>query len=134
MTVHTEDSRSLVVKFVSAFGDQRFDDARSLLHDEFVAHAAGDVPYSGDYRGAAGFLELVTTMSEALDVMPTSEMQFIADDDKVVLHYRLKFTGRASGDSAEMSMSEVFTIRDGLIAELDVFYKNPSAVQALLAQ
>jgi ketosteroid isomerase-like protein len=132
MTTQTEDSRALVVKFVGAFGDQRFDDARSLLHDEFVAHAAGDMPYSGDYRGSAGFLELVTTMSEALEVTPTSEMQFIADGDTVVLHYRLKFTGRVSGKSAEMSMSEVFTVRDGLITELDVFYKNPSAVKALL--
>jgi ketosteroid isomerase-like protein len=120
------------VKFVDAFGEQRFDDARSLLHHEFVAHAAGDVPYSGDYRGAAGFLELVTKMSDVLEVTPTSPMHFIADGDTVVLHYRLTFTGRASGNSAEMSMSEVFTIRDGLIAELDVFYKNPSAVRALL--
>jgi ketosteroid isomerase-like protein len=132
MTAQTEDSRALVMKFVEAFGDHRFGDAQRLLHDEFVAHAAGDVPYSGDYRGSAGFLELITKMSEALAVTPTSEMQFIADGDKVVLHYRLTFTGRASGRTAEMSMSEVFTVRDGLIMELDVFYKNPSAVRALL--
>ncbi|WP_319435554.1 nuclear transport factor 2 family protein [Mycobacterium sp. RTGN5] len=134
MTTQTEASRALVMKFVEAFGGQRFDDAQRLLHDEFVAHAAGDVPYSGDYRGSAGFLELVTKMSGALEVLPTSEMHFIADGHTVVLHYRLRFTGRASGESAEMSMSEVFTIRDGLILELDVFYKNPAAVQALLAQ
>ena len=134
MTVQTEDSRALVVKFVEAFGDQRFDDAHRLLHEEFVAHAAGDVPYSGDYRGSAGFLELVTKMSAALEVRPTSDMHYIADGDTVVLHYRLTFTGRGSGQSAEMSMSEVFTIRDGLIAELDVFYKNPSAVRALLKE
>jgi hypothetical protein len=54
-------------------------------------------------------------------------------DDKVVLYYRLTFTARASGESVEMSMAEVFTVHDGLIVELDVFYKNPSAVEALLA-
>ena len=31
-----------------------------------------------------------------------------------------------------MSVAEVFVVRDGLIAELDVFYKDPSAVVALL--
>jgi ketosteroid isomerase-like protein len=133
MTEQTDVSRALVMKYVDAFSDQRLDDALSLLHDEFVAHAAGDVPYSGDYRGSAGFLELVTNMSDVLEVVPSSEMQFLADGDKVVLHYRLTFTGRASGESAEMTMAEVFTLRDGLIAELDVFYKNPSAVRALLA-
>jgi ketosteroid isomerase-like protein len=132
MTARTEDCRAIVVKFVDAFGDQRLDEALSLLHDDFVVHAAGDVPYSGDYRGAAGFLDLITKMSEVLELTPSPEMQFLADGDKVVLHYRLTFTGRASGESVEMSMAEVFTVRDGLIVELDVFYKNPSAVEALL--
>jgi hypothetical protein len=56
MTAQTEDSRALVGKFVDAFGDQRVDDALRLLHDEFLVHAAGDVPYSGDYSGPSGFL------------------------------------------------------------------------------
>lgn len=133
MTAQTEDCRAIVVKFVDAFGDQRLDDALSLLHDEFVVHAAGDVPYSGDYSGPAGFLELITKISDALELTPSPQMQFLADGDKVVLHYRLRFTARASGESVEMSMAEVFTVRDGLIVELDVFYKNPSAVEALLA-
>jgi uncharacterized protein len=133
MTARTEDCRAIVVKFVDAFGDQRLDDALSLLHDEFVVHAAGDVPYSGDYCGPAGFLELITKISDALELTPSPQMQFLADADKVVLHYRLRFTARASGENVEMSMAEVFTVRDGLIVELDVFYKKPSAVEALLA-
>jgi ketosteroid isomerase-like protein len=132
MTAQTEDSRALIGKFVDAFGDRRLDDALSLLHDEFVVHAAGDVPYSGDYVGPSGFLELITKMTEALELSPSPDMQFLADSDKVVLHYRLKFTARASGENAEMSLAEVFTVRDGLIVELDVFYKNPSDVKALL--
>ena len=56
-------------------------------------------------------------------------MLFLADNDKVVLRYRLTFTARASGESVEMTMAEVYTVRDGLILELDVFYKNPSAVK-----
>jgi ketosteroid isomerase-like protein len=133
MAERTEDSRALEMKFVDAFGEQRLDDALSLLREDFVIHAAGDVPYSGDYRGPAGFAELITQMSQVLEFTPSPDMQFLSDNDKVVLHYRLTFTARASGLSAEMSMAEVFTIRDGLIAELDVFYKNPSAVGALLA-
>jgi ketosteroid isomerase-like protein len=134
MTAEAEDCRAIVVKFVDAFGDQRLDDALSLLDDEFVVHAAGDVPYSGDYFGPTGFLELVTKISEMLELMPSPKMQFLADGDKVVLHYRLTFTARASGESVEMSMAEVFTVQEGLIMELDVFYKNPSAVEALLAR
>ncbi len=132
MTNQTEGSRALVVKFVEAFGGQRLDDALSLLHGEFVVHAAGDGPYSGDYFGPSGFVELITKMSEALELSPNPDMQFLADSDKVVLHYRLTFTASASRQSVAMSMAEVFTVRGGLIVELDVFYKNPSAVKALI--
>jgi hypothetical protein len=32
-----------------------------------------------------------------------------------------------------MSLVEVYTVRNGLIVELDVYYKDPSAVAKLLA-
>ncbi len=124
--------QAIVEKFVVAFGEGRLDDALSLLHDEFVIHAAGGVPYSGDYLGAKGFTRLITTMMETLELTPSPEMEYLVDGDKVVIYYRLTFTARASGDSVEMRVTEVFTVRDGLIAELDVFYKDPSAVTALL--
>ena len=103
-----------------------------LLHDEFVVHAAGGVPYSGDYLGAEGLSELIAKILPVLDLTPSPEMQYLVDGDKVVLYYRLTFTARASGESTEMGVAEVFSVRDGLIVELDVFYKDPSAVVALL--
>lgn len=124
--------QAIVEKFVVAFGEGRLDDALSLLHDEFVIHAASGVPYSGDYLGAKGFARLITTMMELLQLTPSPEMEYLVDGDKVVIYYRLTFTARASGDSVEMRVAEVFSVRDGLIAELDVFYKDPSAVAALL--
>jgi ketosteroid isomerase-like protein len=126
------DTRAVVETFVNAFGEGRLDDALSLLHDEFVVHAAGGVPYSGDYLGAEGFSELIAKILPVLDLTPSSEMQYVADGDQVVLHYRLTFTAHATAKSVEMSVAEVFVVRDGLIAELDVFYKEPSAVVALL--
>ena len=126
------DTRAVVATFVNAFGEGRLDDALSLLHDEFVVHAAGGVPYSGDYLGAEGFSELIAKILPVLDLTPSPEMQYVVDGDQVVLHYRLTFTAHATAKSVEMSVAEVFVVRDGLIAELDVFYKEPSAVVALL--
>ncbi|ORA20611.1 hypothetical protein BST14_01070 [Mycobacterium arosiense ATCC BAA-1401 = DSM 45069] len=62
-------------------------------------------------------------------------MQYLVDDDQeiVVLYYLLTFTAHASGESVEMKVAEVVSVRDGLIVELDVFYKNPSALTTLLA-
>ena len=132
MTADTEACRAIVENFVNAIGDQRLDDARSLLHDEFVIHAAGDVPYRGDYHGPEGFFALLEKIYQVVELIPSPEMQYLADGGKVVLYYRLTFTARVSGESVEMAVAEVLSVRDGLIVELDVFYKNPSAVTALL--
>jgi uncharacterized protein len=127
------DARSVVENFVVAFGEGRLEDALAMLHDDFVIHAAGDVPYSGDYVGAEGFRELITRMMAVLELTPSTDTQYLLDGETVAIYYRLRFTARASGESIEMPASEVFTVRDGLIAELDVFYKHPSAVTALLS-
>ncbi len=88
--------------------------------------------YSGDYVGAEGFSTPIAKILPVLDLTPSPEMQYLVDGDNVVIYYRLTFTAHASGMSIEMSVAEVFTVRDGLITELDVYYKNPSAVAARL--
>lgn len=67
----TEDVRSVVERFVVAFRDGRLSDALDLLHDDFVIHAAGDVPYTGDYHGAEGFSVLISKMMESLELTPS---------------------------------------------------------------
>lgn len=132
MTAMTEDCQAIVVKFMNAIVDERLDDARSLLHDEFVVHEAGGVPYSGDYHGPQGFFELLMNINEVLELTPSPAIQYLRADDTVAMFYRLTFTARATGESVEMGVVEVYSVRDGLIVELDVFYKDPSAIAALL--
>ena len=77
----TEDCRATVVNFVNAIVDQRLDDARTLLHDEFVIHAAGGVPYSGEYHGPEGLFQLLAKIFELLE--PTlGPIQYLVDNDQ----------------------------------------------------
>jgi uncharacterized protein len=55
-----------------------------------------------------------------VDFTPSTDMKYIVDGDNVVLHYRLAFTSRASGKSTETGVTEVFSVRDGLITDIDV--------------
>ncbi len=129
----TQDAQAIVAEFMRAIVEERFDEARGLLHDEFVVHEAGGLPYSGEYHGPQGFFELFEKINEGLELIPDEAIQYLLAEDTVALRYRLKFTARASGLSAEMSLVEIYTVRDGLIVYLDVYYKDPSAVAALLA-
>jgi|ERR1700756_3017508 uncharacterized protein len=128
-----DGAQAIVGKFMQAIVEEKFDDARSLLHDEFVVHETGGVPYSGEYHGPQGFFELFAKMNENLELTPDPAIQYLLADDTVAMRYRLKFTARVSGRSVAMSLVEIYTVRDGLIVELDVYYKDPSAVAALLA-
>jgi hypothetical protein len=49
---------------MQAMVEERFDDARSLLHDEFVVYEAGGVPYSGEYHCPESFFKLFAQMNE----------------------------------------------------------------------
>jgi ketosteroid isomerase-like protein len=130
----TEKSLAIVGQFSKAMGTGKLDEACTLLHDDFVVHEAGGLPYSGDYHGPNGFVELVTMMNDVLELTPGHMTQRPLSGDTVASLFRLTFTSRASGKSVHMGLVEVYTVRDGLITELDVYYKDPSAVAALLAQ
>ena len=123
----------LVRRFMAATGPERQHERRSLLHDDFVVHEAGGLPFSGDYHGPQGFFELLNRMNDVLDLAVGSIATEPLGDDAVAARFRLTFISRASGKSVEMALVEIYTVRDGRITELDVYYKDPAAIAALLA-
>jgi uncharacterized protein len=125
------DALATVERFMNAIVAERLDDARCLLHDEFVAYEAGGLPYSGEYHGPQGFFDLLAKMTEGMEMTLGPAPQCLLAGDSVAVRSRVTFTSRASGKSVEMRLVEVYTVRDGLIVELDVYYKDPSAVAAL---
>lgn len=130
----TESSVEIVQKFSTAVREGDFEAMGRLLHDDFVAHEAGGLPYSGDYRGLSGFRDLLAKMNDAMTVSPGPFTSEPLGENAVALRFSLTFTARASGHSVTMDLIEVYTLRDGKIDDLDVYYKDPAAVTALLDQ
>ena len=128
-----ERTLATVRRFIAATGVERRNERRSLLHDDFVVHEAGGLPFSGDYHGSQGFFELLNRMNDVLELTAGPITTAPLGGDTVAARFRLTFTSRASGKSVEMRLVEIYTVRDGRIAELDVYYKDPAAVAALLA-
>ena len=126
-------SLATVRRFMAATGAERRNERRSLLHDDFVVHEAGGLPFSGDYHGSQGFFELLNRMNDMLELTVGPITTDPLGDHAVAARFRLTFVSRASGKSVEMGLVEIYTVRDGRIAELDVYYKDPAAVAAILA-
>ncbi|OCB08084.1 hypothetical protein A5644_07965 [Mycobacterium intracellulare subsp. yongonense] len=120
-------------RFSVAVREGDFDEMGRLLDDDFVAHEAGGLPYSGDYRGLSGFRGLLETMNDAMTLSPGPFTSEQLGESAVALRFSLTFTVRASGKSVTMNLIEVYTLRNEKIVDLDVYYKDPAAVTALLA-
>ena len=123
-----------VGQFSKALGEKDLDQACTLLHHDLVVHEAGGLPYSGEYHGPQGFRELLAKMNESMELTAGPVTRDCLSDDTVVSRFRLTFTARTSGESVEMGLVELYKVQDGLIIELDVYYKDPSAGTALLAR
>jgi ketosteroid isomerase-like protein len=128
-----ETSLAVVTRFGDAVSTGNLDEVRRLLDEDVVVHEAGGLPYSGDYHGPQGFIDLLTTMTEVFELTPGPIDRTPLDDDTVVCRFRLRFTVRGSGRSVEMNLVELYRVRQGRIVDLDVYYKDPSAVTDLLA-
>ncbi len=128
-----ERNLATVRRFIAAAGAEHRNERRSLLHDDFVVHEAGGLPFSGDYHGSQGFFELLKRMNDVLELTAGPVTTDPLGDDAVAARLRLTFASRVSGKSVQMGLVEIYTLRDGLIVELDVYYKDPAAVTALLA-
>lgn len=100
--------------------------ALEFLHPDVVAHQAESLPYGGEYRGKDEFRELLTKIGETVEFEITLLGMHDADDT-IVAVYLAKFTSRASGNSIEMLVSEVYGFTDGLISSVNVFYKDSKA-------
>lgn len=129
----TESSLAIVQRFSTAVREGDFGEMGRLLHDDFVAREAGGLPYSGDYRGLSGFRDLLEKMNDAMTLSPGPFSSEQLGENAVVLRFSLTFTARASGESVTMDLIEVYTLRSGKIVDLDVYYKDPASVTALLA-
>jgi ketosteroid isomerase-like protein len=122
----------IVRRFMSATGADGRPERTRLLHEDFVVSSAGGLPFSGEYHGPQGFFDLIGKMYEVLELAPGPITLNPLGQDAVVARFRLTFTARSSGNHVEMDLAEIYTISDGLIVKLDVYYKDPAAVAALI--
>lgn len=114
--------------------EDTFPEALGLLHEDFVVHSPRALPWGGEYRGQEGFIDLLTRITSMLDVGNEVPMQFFDAGDCVVMKGMGRFTSHSSGQSAVVQIVELFTVRDGKLVDMDIYYKDPGAVTALSAE
>jgi uncharacterized protein len=59
-------------------------------------------------------------------------VELFPNGDRVAARLTLRLVSHATGKTVDMPLMEIFTVRDGSIAELEVFYSDTARMLAAL--
>lgn len=106
--------------------------AMSIFHPDVIAHEAGALPFGGDHLGRPAYLAMLGALHStyALDVR---DKQIIDGGDRVVLRLDLALTAAGTGRTGTQICLVVLSFVDGLVTDVDIFYKDTEAMVGLLA-
>jgi ketosteroid isomerase-like protein len=122
----------VVRRFEDAFVRGDLDEVLSLLTEDVVVHEAASLPYAGEHRGHDGFLRLADTFNRVWEMTSELDLTFLdTGTDRVVVLVAYDVVARATGRPFRLDHVEIYTVRDGRIADLDIYYKDTAAMVAI---
>lgn len=129
----SQDDMAVVRKFTDGLGAGDVAGCLDLVHDDLVFSEAPNLPFGGDYLGKDGFVQLLRNVSRDFRVqLGTPEIG--AGEEFVAVRVSGTMTARATGRSMPMDAVDLYQVRAGKIARIDVFYKDTAAVVELVRE
>ena len=126
-------SAAIVGRFFEAVLSGDVATLKELVSPECVVHEPADLPYGGDHVGVDGLLAMFGAINRDLEFSMAGEPLLLeAGEGRVVVRIPGRFVSRASGRTAEFPIAEIYTLVEGQIVDVDVFYKEPAAIRSLL--
>ena len=127
--VMSSENIRVVERFEHAFVRGDMDEVLSLLHEDIVVHEAPSLPYAGDHRGHDGFLKLAEAFNRVWEMTSPLDLTVLdAGETAVVVLVRYDVVARATGNALTLDHVEIYTVRDGKITDLDVYYRDTAAI------
>ena len=107
-----------------------FAEFAATLANDVVLHQSPDLPWGGEYFGPKRYEEWARAMSVVFDRVDMRDLRFFEQDDTVVIVGTLATRSRATGETMELPMTQVVTVKDGKITDFRPFYWNVPAYAA----
>lgn len=125
------DDEAVVNEWFNALAAGDLDRMMAVAGPDTVVHEAENLPYAGDIVGVDGIrTDLLGKMSAVSDLAVT-ETSVAQAGDRVLVQMTGEFTSKATGRTVAMPMIEIYTVRDGKIRDIDVFYKDTAKINVL---
>lgn len=123
---------AVIEQMISAFTKHDIDKALSCLHKDVVLNEADSLPYGGDFVGHAGFKSFLAKLSAVFDI-EVNKAEVVDAGPKVLVRADITVKSRANGRSVSMPIVELYSVIDGQVRHIDVYYKDAKAMSDLLA-
>ena len=107
--------------------------ALEALHDDCVIHEPESLWYRGDWSGPGGFQQILGLMADKVE-MAVRAYDVSPCDDRAVMTAQITMTSRATGRTIDFPVTELYQARDGQIIDMDIYYKDTSALCALVGE
>ncbi|MGX4688159.1 nuclear transport factor 2 family protein [Streptomyces sp. JNUCC 63] len=103
------------------------------FQEDIAVHEAESLPYGGDWKGREGLRNLMDTIGSITELAPTDIEVFDAGDGIVITRQTANFTSKSTGATLSVPMVEIYTMVDGKIQDIDVYYKDTKAMVDLFS-
>lgn len=111
-------NRDLIVGGIEAAQAGDIEGFMAILHPEVEVFEPDYLPYGGTYHGRDGFLELFGKATAVIDFPTLEVISATADEERTVLLMKCKL----ASNGEETFITEHWTIEDGLVVEVRVFW------------
>ena len=106
----------------------------ALMHPEVEVFEPASLPYGGTWKGRDGFAELLQKIMGLADLSIGDDPKIHETSDGLIMEMQVTFTSHKDGEAFATSAVEVDRLRDGLVREIDVFYKDVAAINEFFAR
>lgn len=116
-----------------ALYERDFEAAMRYAHPDLTVREAPSLPYRGTYVGLAGQRQLLADVDAiwAFDGDAIDSEFFAAAGGLVVSRVTGRATLRATGQAVDFLVVELFTVRDGRVADIEVYYYDQEPLRAV---
>ncbi|MGE5636958.1 MAG: nuclear transport factor 2 family protein [Nocardioidaceae bacterium] len=127
-------AREVVDRYAATARGGDWEGAYGFFSEDVVAHVPGRSRIAGELRGRAaviGYIDAARAKSHGAEV-EVELVDTLASEERVMLLVRERF---ADGDDVvEIERANVYTVRDGAIAEVWIFEADQYAVDELMGE
>ena len=126
----SQENVEIVRRVYDAVNRGDYETVETYLHPEIEFHTYARSPEAGVYRGKQSVREYNENLFAQFESIRFEVEQLVDAGDRVVIVTTQHAVPRGSGQEMNVHLAEVWTVRDGLLAERRSFTSRAEALEA----